>query len=423
MPDTPAHAAAAAVRRDRLWDRLLAMAEIGRIEDTGVNRACLSADDIRARALLIDWARARGFALAVDPAANLFVRRAGSEPDLAPILVGSHMDSQPRGGRFDGILGVLAGLEVLEALEDAAIRTRHPLEAVAWTNEEGGRFAPGCMGSAAFAGAAALDTFLNVTDSEGVPFRDALAATLAATPEVERRALGTPVHAFLELHIEQGPQLEAGGRTIGVVSGIQGSRWFEVTVEGELAHAGTAPLAGRKDALRAAVRAIGAVQELTHDPTDVVRFTVGRFEAEPGAYNTVANRARFTIDLRHPEVEVLARLGDAVAPTATRAAAPCQVRVAETFGVAPVVFPQHLVTLLEGATRALGLPYAIMPSGAFHDAGFLARVGPSAMVFVPCRAGISHNPAESAEPAHCAAGTQVLAAAIVDLDAQSGAAF
>ncbi|WGF86853.1 M20 family metallo-hydrolase [Marinivivus vitaminiproducens] len=413
----PALDAASGVNPDRLWQRLMTMATIGAIPGDGVDRAALSAGDIEARAVLIAWARERGFAVEVDEAANLFVRRPGTEARRDPILAGSHMDSQPKGGRFDGIFGVLAAFEALEALEDRGVATRHPVEAVAWTNEEGGRFSPGCMGSMSFTGREPLGRWLPIADAEGVTFETALTQTLAATPDLPRRPFRTPAHAYIEPHIEQGPTLEALDVPIGAVTGIQGSRWFMIEVHGEMAHAGTAPLVGRKDAMRAAVRAIAALQEACHDPEDVTRFTVGKIEALPGSYNTVPNLVRFSVDLRHPDAATLDRLGDRIARVCERAATPCSVTVEETFSQAPVVFPRPIVSAVENAARALGLRAHAMPSGAFHDAAFLAGHCPTGMIFIPCRNGISHNPAEYATPEHCAAGAAVLTAALVAMDA------
>jgi beta-ureidopropionase / N-carbamoyl-L-amino-acid hydrolase len=414
-PHGLAQRAARAVDQARLWRRHMAMAEIGAIEGNGVNRQALSAEDIRARALLLGWARARGYEPAVDDIANLFIRRPGRDPDAAPLLAGSHMDSQPTGGRFDGIFGVLAALEALEALDDAGIATARPIDLVAWTNEEGGRFAPGAMGSGVFAGQMRLEDCLAHTDAAGVRFGDALAETLAATPELPRRRFGFEVAAYLEPHIEQGPQLEAGGLQIGVVTGIQGARWYEVEVAGEPAHAGTAPLGGRKDALRAAVRMIGGLAELMQDPADRVRFTVGRLEVQPNSPNTVPARVAFSIDFRHPEAAVLEARGSRIASVCQALAGPCRVRVRETFNRPPCVFAEGIVDTIENAARALGIGHMRLPSGAFHDANFIAEHAPTGMIFVPCEKGISHSPAENAKPEDLAAGTRVLAAALVEL--------
>lgn len=407
--------AAAAVSQGRLWQRHMDMAEIGKIPDGGVNRQCLSPEDLRARALLLEWAQARGFRTAVDDIANLFVRRAGLDPDAAPVVTGSHMDSQPAGGRFDGIFGVLAGLEAIEALEDAGIETERPIDVVAWTNEEGGRFAPGAMGSAVFAGHLKLDDCLDLSDAAGHRFGSALAETLAATPELPRRPFNFPIAAYVEAHIEQGPQLEAAGNQIGVVTAIQGARWYAVEVAGEPGHAGTAPLAGRKDALRAAVAMITALQELMHDEADQVRFTVGRIEVEPNSPNTVPARVRFTIDFRHPEAAVLEARGGRIEEVCHRHAGNCAVTITETFKRQPCVFPDAIVGAVENAARRLGIRHMRLPSGAFHDANFITELCPTGMIFVPCEKGISHSPAENARPEDLAAGARVLAATLVGL--------
>jgi N-carbamoyl-L-amino-acid hydrolase len=296
----------------RLWQRHVDMAKLGGLPKGGVNRQALSAEDAAARLLLGQWAQARGYDVFSDPIGNLHVRRAGTENDAAPVLTGSHMDSQPTGGKYDGIYGVLAGFEALEALDDAGIRTKRPVGVVAWMNEEGSRFQPGAMGSAVWAGHYDLARMLAVEDRVGVKLADALAQTLVAAPcrtvgEFDRR-----FHAYIEAHIEQGPRLEADAKTIGVVTGIQGSQRYTIDIFGEEAHAGTTPLRVRKDALKSAVAAIQALERHMHDPADIVRFTVGRFECRPGSPNTVPGQVHFTIDFRHPESAVLARLGDAI---------------------------------------------------------------------------------------------------------------
>jgi len=407
--------AADGIDEARLWQRHMAMARLGARGDGGVNRQALSDEDIAARRTLIGWAEARGFACAVDPIGNLFVRRAGREPDQPPVLTGSHLDSQPTGGKFDGAYGVLAGFEVLEALEDLGVATRRSIEAVAWTNEEGSRFQPGAMGSAAFVGRMALGAVLDTVDRAGVRLGDALEATLAATPTLARRPLGFPVASYVEAHIEQGPRLEAEGKLIGAVTGIQGSRWFAVEVKGEEAHAGTTPLRGRKDALKAAMSMIGALESLMADASDVVRFTVGRFDVSPNSPNTVPGRVFFSVDFRHPDPAVLARLGDRVAPVCREHARGCAVTVTPTFDAPPIQFERAIVDAVSGAAARLGLSCMDIFSGAFHDAKFVAEVAPTGMIFVPCARGISHNPAESAEPAHLAAGARVLAEVLVEL--------
>ena len=407
--------AAAAIDQERLWRRHMAMAEIGKIPGGGVSRQALSGDDIRARALLLEWASARGYRPAVDDIANLFIRRPGRDADAAPVVAGSHMDSQPAGGRFDGIFGVLAGLEALEALDDAGIATERPIDVVAWTNEEGGRFAPGAMGSAVFAGHMRLEDCLGLTDAAGIRLADALAETLAATPDLPRRPFAFPIAAYLEPHIEQGPQLEASRQPDRRRHRHPGCPVVRGRGRGRAGHAGTAPLRGRKDAVRAAVAMIAALQELMHDPTDVLRFTVGRIEVFPNSPNTVPARVTFSIDFRHPDAAVLDDRGGRIEQVCRRFAGSCAVRVTETFNRPPCVFPAPIVDAVETASRDLGIPYLRLPSGAFHDANFIADVAPTGMIFVPCEKGISHSPAENAKPEDLAAGARVLAAALVTL--------
>ena len=410
-------AAAAAIDADRLWDRIEQCSRVGAIAGDGVNRAAFSAEDIRAREILLGWAAARGWSVACDAIGNLFLRRPGEDPRAAAVLTGSHMDSQPRGGRFDGIYGVLAGIEVLEALEAAAIRTRRPVEVVAWSNEEGGRFAPCTMGSMVHAGARPLADVLDVRDTQGVRLAEALAATLAATraaaPGMTERPFGLVPAAYVEAHIEQGPLLEAAGCPIGVVTGIQGMRWFEIEVEGESAHAGTAPVSTRRDALREALAMIGALQRLTTDPQDITRFTVGRLRVSPDSPNSVPGHVLFTVDLRHPDAATLARLGDAIESTCRAQARGCTVRVRQTLADAPVRFDPAVVDAVERAAHALGYPAMRLPSGATHDALYMAPLCPTGMVFIPCERGISHNEAENATPSDLAAGARVLAATVV----------
>ena len=393
----------------RLWRRLMQMAEIGAIPGNGVNRQALSEEDIAARELLIDWARRRGYAVAVDEAANLFIRRPGSEPDLAPVLTGSHMDSQPRGGRFDGIYGVIAGLEAIEALDDAGTATRRPVELVAWTNEEGSRFDPGCMGSMVFSGTAPLERFEDAVDADGISFGRALSRTLGATPDLPRRRETISPAAYVEAHIEQGPVLEAAEVPIGAVTGVQGSQRFVVEVDGATAHAGTTPVRGRRDALQAALRAVARLNETMADPNDVLRFTVGRFEVEPNSPNTVPSRVRFSIDLRHPDGWELDRRARRIPRVCENAALPCSVRISRTFDQRPVAFESGIVETIERSAAAIDQPSLRIPSGANHDAAFVAKVSPTAMIFIPCLRGVSHHESEYASPEDCAAGARVLA--------------
>jgi N-carbamoyl-L-amino-acid hydrolase len=417
MPGQAATIAAVvnAVREDRLWQHLMELATIGATGRGGVNRQALTAEDAEARQRLLTWAAQRGFTASIDAIGNLFIRRPGQEPAASPVLAGSHLDTQPTGGNFDGVYGVLAAFEVLEAASDAGVVTHRPLEAVVWTNEEGSRFQPTTMGSAVFAGALPLETALTTTDAAGIPVAQALAETMQRLAVPQRRAFRFPIAAYLEAHIEQGPILEATHHTLGVVSGIQGLRWFRVEVTGEEAHAGTTPRRIRKDAFVAAIRMVTALQELMDDEADTVRFTVGRFEVTPNSPNTVPGGVLFTIDLRHPDADVLSRLGDRVEPVCRTQANRCGVTVVETLNSPPVVFDPLIRDMLRNAATRHGLPHIDMVSGATHDAKYMAELCPSGMLFVPCQGGISHNEAEYAAPSDLVAGARTLAEVMIEL--------
>ena len=423
MPAAVARNAIAAVSEQRQWDRLMELAKLGAISGAdgaaGVNRQALTPLDAEARRLLLGWGTALGLTPSVDVLGNLFLRHEGAEPGLAPVLSGSHMDSQPAGGRFDGIWGVVAALEAVEALREAGVTTRRPIEIVAWTNEEGSRFAPGCMGSMAYAGYRPPATWDAVTDTEGVRFGDALAGLLASEADLPRRGLGVvegpAPHAYVEAHIEQGPILEDAGCDIGIVTGIQGSRWFVVELSGASAHAGTAPVSTRRDAVQDMVRAINALNVLMDDPTDVLRFTVASIEVKPNSSTSVAETVRFTIDFRHPDAAVLRARGDAIEATIKGAARNCAVRLTERFNADPAVFAPAVTEAIARAAAAQGLKAMRLPSGAFHDAQFMVPLCPTGMIFIPSHKGISHNPAEYSSSAQLAAGARVLAQVLGDL--------
>lgn len=403
------------VSRDRLWSRHMTLASHGAFGETGVNRQALSREDIAARAELVRWGGGIGLEPAVDPIANLFLRLVGREPDLPPVLIGSHIDSQPTGGRFDGAFGVLAALEALEAMVEVGIQPRRSIELVAWTNEEGSRFAPGMMGSAAFSGARALPDILALQDPDGVRVAEALDAVATAEAELPRRALGFAVAAYVEPHIEQGPILETAGRQIGIVSGIQGKRTFRVEIDGAEAHAGTEPHSRRRDALMSAVDTLAALRIALRDDEDITRFTVGRLNVSPNAPSVVPGRVVFSIDLRHPNAVTLQRLGDLVAPTCRSAAGACDVAVTELLHDQPLQFSADLRAVMRSLADALRLPWQDIASGAGHDARHLGPLCPTGMIFIPCRNGVSHNEAEYAAPDDLHAGTRLLAATALRL--------
>jgi N-carbamoyl-L-amino-acid hydrolase len=407
--------AAGFVSQDRLWKLLMDVAAYGATENGGVNRQALSPEDTAAKKHVVEWASERGFVTFQDDIGNLFVRREGSEPTLAPVMTGSHLDSQPTGGRFDGAYGVLAGLEALDALNESGIQTRRPVEVVAWTNEEGSRFSPGAMGSSIFAGIDSLGSVLDNTDSAGAVLRDELAKSLAETDVAMRPQGSVTPYAYIENHIEQGPVLEAKDLQIGVVGSIQGICHLDVVVGGEEAHAGTTPRRSRKDALSAAIGMIAALEELTADEGDTIRFTVGRFEVSPGSPNTVPGRVHFTIDLRHPDSDTIQTMRTKIDEVATANAGACTVDVSDNLYVPPTKFKPSIITAIRDSARQLGYDYLDMPSGAGHDAMHLNTICGAGMIFVPCLNGVSHNEAESATPEDLAAGVRVLADTLVRL--------
>lgn len=406
---------AAHVSADRLWERHQQLARHGATATGGVNRQALSAEDIAARRQLIDWGRSLGLSAATDAAGNLFLRFEGAMPEAAPVLTGSHLDSQPTGGKFDGVFGVLAGLEAVEAIRAAHVKPLRSIEIVAWMNEEGSRFAPGMMGSRAFTGASPLDAILPVRDASGISVQDEIAVVAAAFPDVPLQPLRRAVAAYVEAHIEQGPILEREGYSVGVVSGIQGKSTFRVTVRGEAAHAGTSCRRERKDALLAATAMIQALAAALHDAEDVVKFTVGSFDVVPNAPSVVAEKVVFTIDLRHPESALLRALGGRIAGICGRNAGACVAEVKELTTAMSFDFPKDMRDLIRGVAERLGIRTMDIYSAAGHDARYLHEICPAGMIFVPCKGGISHNEAESAKTDDLAAGTRVLAQTLVQL--------
>ncbi|WP_421386626.1 Zn-dependent hydrolase [Agrobacterium tumefaciens] len=411
------------INGQRLIDRLDRFAQIGATAKGGVNRQALTGLDRQARQLLTELALQRGFKVFQDPIANLFIRREGRNPDLSPLLIGSHLDSQPAGGRFDGALGTLAAFEVLETLEDCGVETERPVEVVSFTNEEGCRFAPGCMGSMAFAAGSIPSAWETMRATDGALFADELSATLESLPVAAMRPLGTPVFAYLEVHIEQGPSLEKEGLPIGIVTGIQGTRWLEVIIEGQTAHAGTTALQYRHDPMQATVNALSELYRDIMPADPAARFTIGRMALEPGAVNAIPATVRFTIDFRHPSLTTIGVMEQTIRMAIQQAAADtgCSATISQIFDMPPASFPDELLAVLDQAAQERDFATKRMLSGAFHDALFMNRVAPSAMIFVPCRDGLSHNEAEYVEQEHSIAGGNMLLASLLQLLAPTAA--
>lgn len=393
----------------RLWQRLMELASFGATAKGGVSRLALSQEEIAARAQLVKWGEEIGLEPSVDPASNLFLRLPGIEPHLPPLLIGSHIDSQPTGGKFDGAYGVVAALEALQAIKASGRQPQRSIELVAWMNEEGSRFAPGMMGSAVFAGIRRLDEITQIKDKAGISVGEALASVLAVEEKLPRRPLGFKAAGFVEAHIEQGITLQNEKLTIGVVTGIQGKRTFRIEVEGEESHAGTSARANRRDALVSAVAIVQALQNAMWDTDDTVRFTIGMFTVTPNAPSVVPGRVVFSIDLRHGDAETVKRLGDAIPEICKAARGACEVNVRELLYDIPLEFPASLRSLISKTAERLKLHHREIPSPAGHDSRYLHYVCPTGMIFIPCKDGISHNEAEEITLADATAGARVLA--------------
>lgn len=401
-----------AVSSTRLQGLLDTLATFGPGSDGGMNRQALSEEDFQARAWLISEARKLGCTVWTDACANLFIRREGRE-DLPPVMTGSHIDTQPTGGKLDGCYGVMAGLECLHAMEAANVRTRRPIEVVVWTNEEGSRFSPGAMGSSAYVDPARLTDYRTNLDAAGISVGEALDAHARRFADLPLREK-IVTHAFVELHIEQGPVLEQANVPLGVVSGIQGVRWYQVRCKGASAHAGTTPTHMRRDALLLAMESLSRIDALAEKLAgEDKRLTFGRWNVFPNAINTIAGEATFSIDFRHADPAVLEAF-DASLSTCL----PADAELTSLFTHAPTAFDQQVIDVLEKACDATGLGWQSIRSGAFHDAMYLADHCPTAMLFVPSRDGVSHNPLEFTDPAQLEAGVRALAWSLVSLAEQ-----
>src|SRR5262245_58883277 len=403
------------IDEDRLWRRLMDLAKFGATSKGGVCRLALSSEEVEARGALLSWAKSIGLEPSVDAAANLFLALEGREPQLPPVLIGSHIDSQPTGGKFDGAYGVLAALEAVQAISEHGDRPRRTIEVVAWMNEEGARFAPGMMGSAAFTGRRKLADILSVQDRTGSTVENALRCVLEAERDIPRRPLGFPIAGFLEAHIEQGVTLEQQGCIAGIVTGIQGKRTFRIEIIGEESHAGTTPRRARRDALTSAVAVVDALQKAMWDEADTVRFTIGLFEVTPNAPSVVPGRVHFSIDLRHDDAGVIDRLGNKIPSLCAAVQGKCRAVVRELLYDAPLQFPEQMRARIARAAERLGISHMRLQSPAGHDARYLHYVCPTGMIFIPCKDGISHNEAESITPADATASARILAETAFEL--------
>lgn len=406
LSDTVAPMTGVRISQQRLWSSLMEMARIGATPKGGSCRLALSDEDKLGRDLFVAWCEAANCKVTIDNMGNIFARRDGLDPALHPVVAGSHLDTQPHGGKFDGVYGVLAALEVVQTLNDHHIETKAPIEVAVWTNEEGARFAPSMMGSAVFAGKLELDYALDRHDRDG----NTVGAELERISYSGSEPCGAhPIHTFFETHIEQGPILEEEDKIVGVVTAVQGVAWYDVTVTGQDTHAGSTPMDRRRDALVGTARMIAAINDIAL-ARQHGRATVGEVAVSPNSRNTVPGQVVFTVDIRDPRAEVMGTMEEEMrgrcADIASSAELGIEVnRVAYT---PPVEFNGDCIAVVREACEQLGYEHRDMLSGAGHDACYLSGIVPTSMIFVPCAAGISHNEEESAEPDHLAAGCNVL---------------
>jgi len=396
----------------RLWDSLMGFAEIGATPKGGVRRLTLTEVDKRGRERFRAECEAMGLTVRVDAIGNMFARRPGRDPSRLPVLFGSHLDSQPSGGKFDGALGVIAGLEVMRSLNDLGIVTEAPLELINWTDEEGSRFGHSLMGSGVWSGAFELADAYGYQDTEGVTVATALDAIGFRGPEP---AAPFAADAYFELHIEQGPILERESKQIGIVTGAQSMVWYDAVTIGQDSHAGTTPPSARKDALVCAARIVDIVDQMMRARGEDGRGTVGQLLVSPNSRNVVPGEVRFSVEFRHPSNAEVDALDAEFPPAAQAIADACGVKLELTtlFKIPAQPFDLSCVDLVRQGAAKLGYSTREIVSGAGHDAVYVARHVPTAMIFTPCKDGLSHNEAESIEPEEAEAGCQVLFEAVV----------
>ncbi len=401
------------INGDRLWDSLMEMAKIGPGVAGGNNRQTLTDEDAEGRALFQKWCEDAGCSMGLDQMGNMFARREGADPEALPVYVGSHLDTQPTGGKYDGVLGVLGGLEIIRTLNDLGIKTKHPIVATNWTNEEGTRFAPAMLSSGVFAGMHTQDWAYAREDAEGKKFGDELNRIgWRGDEEVGARKM----HAFFELHIEQGPILEAEGKDIGVVTHGQGLSWTQVTVTGKDAHTGSTPMPMRKNAGLAMARILEKVDEIAWSHAPHAVGAAGHIDVYPNSRNVIPGKAVFTVDFRSPELDVITDMENRLRVAAEDIVEEMglQIEFEKVGGFDPVKFDEGCVAAVRDAAERLGYSHTDIISGAGHDACWINRVAPTAMVMCPCVDGLSHNEAEEISKDWAAAGADVLLHAVVE---------
>ncbi len=401
------------INGDRLWDSLMEMAKIGPGIAGGNNRQTLTDEDGEGRKLFQKWCEQAGLSMGVDKMGNMFMRREGTDPNALPVYVGSHLDTQPTGGKYDGVLGVLAGLELVRTLNDLNIKTKHPIIVTNWTNEEGTRFAPAMLASGVFAGVHSLDWAYDREDSEGKKFGDELKRIgWLGDEEVGARKM----HAFFELHIEQGPILEAEGIDIGVVTHGQGLSWTEITVIGKESHTGSTPMPMRKNAGLGMAKILQLVDEIAWKNKPDAVGAAGHIDVYPNSRNVIPGKVVFTVDFRSPDLQTIKNMEDELKEGAKKICAELglDVNFEKVGGFDPVKFDEDCVNAIRNAAQRLGYSHRNIISGAGHDACWINRVAPTAMVMCPCVDGLSHNEAEEIKKEWAVAGAEVLMHAVVE---------
>ncbi|WP_299598051.1 Zn-dependent hydrolase [uncultured Microbulbifer sp.] len=407
------------INGQRLWDSLMEMAQIGATDKGGCNRQALTDLDKQGRDLFVEWCEDAGCTVTIDDVGNIFAQRPGKNPDLPPVLTGSHLDTQPTGGKFDGVYGVLSGLEVIRSLNDANVETDAPVEVAVWTNEEGARFSPAMIGSGVWAGEFDLHYAYAREDKEGKTFGEELArigykGDIPAKPR--------PLAAAFEVHIEQGPILEAEEKTIGVLSGVQGMNWYDLTLIGQPCHAGPSPMETRRDPFMGLHRVLDELYKLAEEHAPWARATFGDIRVEPGSRNTVPEKLVLAVDLRHPNQKILDSMDQRFREIAARVADDIglEQQIREEWRSPAVAFDSKCVEAVRSSVAELGYSNKEMVSGAGHDSVYISRVAPTSMIFVPCEKGLSHNEAENAEPKDLEAGANVLLHAMLKMANKKG---
>ena len=392
----------------RLWQRLMTMAQIGRTAKGGVCRVTLTEEDRLGRDLFIQWCEAAGCTVEIDELGSIFATRPGKRDDLDPVMACSHLDSQPTGGKFDGVLGVLAGLEVIETLNDHNIVTEYPITVVSWTNEEGARFTPAMIASGVYAGEFSLEYARSRTDKDGITLGDALDAIgyRGVAPVGSQK-----FSAALEIHIEQGPLLEVENKTIGVVTGVQGARWYHLNFAGKEAHAGTTPTKVRKDPVKNAIAFLAKAYPHIESQSEDMRLTFGEFRASPGVVNTIPGNLMITMDMRHPDATLL----DELEAWLTKLAEDHDAVLEKIWDSPPIRFADQCIEAIGRAAEITGESSRRIISGAGHDAVYVNRVVPTGMIFIPCEDGLSHNELENADMEDVIGGGNVLLQAMLQL--------